>query len=230
MKRRFWNVIAMLAIVISFVACGKKNNDELNQAAAINAANQQNLLRSNCLNNPYVPNNQFTTPNCGFTNFANNGIFSPYPRNNGYYMGYNHGFADGFNRCPHGSIPTYHPSMGLSCLPTHHLSGMGWGPGMGQNFPLWQWNPYSFRFSGHIRFQFPSFGGGYGQYGYNGVMSSCIRGKHPCSIGSCAPIGGGRIGICRYNGRGGHGHRGRMSHRRPPQRRDGHRNRGGRRR
>lgn len=169
MKKFF---LLILLVGAGLVACGRSTNTN-----GVYPNGVVNPLATNCLYNG----------TCGTTNF-NNGIFTNYPIQNGYYLGYNNGFQNGFSGCGASAAPAFHSSIGLACLPHQHLQGVG-------NLAYWNWDPYgsSFSFYGY-------YSSGFSTMGHGGVFGLCLVGSRSCGIGSCIPIAGGIWGVC------GHGH------------------------
>ena len=169
--------LLILVLISTLVACGKRANQ------GIVTTGLNNQLATNCL----------ATGTCGNTNF-NNGIFTNYPMNNGLYQGHQNQFQHGFGGCGMGSVPVFHASIGLACIPVSYLNGMA-------NLAYWNWDPYAFSFS-----FFGWYSTGFSSMGSGGVFGLCTMGTRSCGLGSCNPIGGGIWGVCGNGNYGGYGY------------------------
>lgn len=163
MKKWF---VLLIFFALGIAACCQRTAHEDN---TVNTSGVFTPTATNCL----------ATGTCGT---INNGIFQTYPVSNGCYTGCNTNFRQGFNACPYGSVPVFHPRIGLACLPLHYLHGMR------HRFAYWSWNAMAFSFS---------FSGWYSGASHfdGGVISMCSQ-SNGCGQGSCVPVGESEYGVC----------------------------------
>lgn len=181
---KLWFYLLISLTLLGTVACKKGYVDNNTNNAFLNG-NTVTTLGTNCLNN------SFTTTNVNGYNTCNNVALNTnylrrYPVINQRYQGHNHSYSGGFTACGHGTVPVYHPKIGLACLPVAHLKNRG-------RLAYWNWNSISFNFS-----FYGYFSNNYSNVGYGGVFGLCGS-SYGCGVGACQYFGGGSSwGVCGH--------------------------------